>query len=157
MTTRRQPISCLKVTPCFWSCVWSTVWFSFPMKLYIFIADTISISMYIVCNAMLVQHFEPKGRRFTNFHYYYIRGMSSTTVLIFVHKYLFPNSLSVLVFASFFFCCLSLWLHLKKTPFVESTLVYFCFIVSSHWWVHFHITVLLYKAQPVSLICDFRN
>ena len=30
---------------------------------------TFSISMYIIC--MLVQRFEPQGRRFTTFHYYY--------------------------------------------------------------------------------------
>ena len=30
---------------------------------------TFSISMYIMC--VLVQRFEPQGRRFTNFHYYY--------------------------------------------------------------------------------------
>ena len=27
--------------------------------------------MHYVCNTMLVQRFEPQGRRFTNFHYYY--------------------------------------------------------------------------------------
>ena len=33
---------------------------------YIFIADNISISLYIMCYTMLIQRFEPQGRRFTN-------------------------------------------------------------------------------------------
>ena len=37
-----------------------------------FIADNIShLNVYYVCYTMLVQRFEPQGRRFTNFHYYY--------------------------------------------------------------------------------------
>ena len=33
---------------------------------------TVSISLYIMCiTIMFVQHFEPQGRPFTNFHYYF--------------------------------------------------------------------------------------
>ena len=41
--------------------------FFFFFFMYISITDNISISMYIMC----VQRFEPQGRRFTNFQYYY--------------------------------------------------------------------------------------
>ena len=59
-----EPLSTLCVSFFFFS-------YSFFL-IYIFIADNISISMYIMCYTMLVQRFEPQGRRFTNFHYYYL-------------------------------------------------------------------------------------
>ena len=49
--------------------------FHFFLFIYIFIADNISISVYIMCVILCLlsalTHFEPQGRRFTNFHYYY--------------------------------------------------------------------------------------
>ena len=54
--------------------------------------------------------------------------------------------LSVQFFASFFFCCLSLFLHPKKTIFVESMCVLLFSCASSHWWVHFPRPVLF--CQP---------
>ena len=38
-------------------------------KLLIFLDNIFHLDVHYVC--MLVQRFEPKGRRFTNFHYYY--------------------------------------------------------------------------------------
>ena len=36
------------------------------------VADNVfHLDVHYVCYTMLVQHFEPQGRRFTNFHYYY--------------------------------------------------------------------------------------
>ena len=49
----------------------------------------------------------------------------------------FSSFLSVLFFASFFFCCLSLFLHPQKTNFVERAWVLLFPCVSSHWWVQF--------------------
>ena len=48
---------------------------------------------------------------------------------------------SVLFFASFF-CCLSSCT--RKRQFLSKALVYYCFLVfrTSHWWVHFPVTVL---------------
>ena len=56
------------------------------------------------------------------------------------------NFLSFLFFTSFFFCCLFIFLHPKKTIFVESVyaLLFPCF--SSYWWVHFPRSVLF--CQP---------
>ena len=60
--------------------VWSTFKsdanvFSFPLELELKLnvqthfLKTFSICVHYVC--LLVQRFEPQGRRFTNFHYYY--------------------------------------------------------------------------------------
>ena len=39
------------------------------------IADKVyHLDIHCMCYIMLVQRFEPQGRRFTNFHYYYCRG-----------------------------------------------------------------------------------
>ena len=43
-----------------------------------------------------------------------------------------PSCVSVLFFASFFFCCLSIFLHPKKTLILSKTLVYYCFLVFRH-------------------------
>ena len=44
----------------------------FIFFIYIFIADNIfNLDVHYVCYTMRVQRFEPQGRRFTNFHYYY--------------------------------------------------------------------------------------
>ena len=50
----------------------STLGVSFFLFLvYIFIADNISISMYIMCVILcFIQRFESQGRRVTNFRYY---------------------------------------------------------------------------------------
>ena len=46
---------------------------------YLFIFDTVfHLDVHYVC--MLVQRFEPQGRRFTNFHYYYYYLLLFSTV-----------------------------------------------------------------------------
>ena len=55
---------------CKWTCMHMLPFCTKDQVMIYFIADHISISMY-VRYSILVQHFEPKGRRFTNFHYYY--------------------------------------------------------------------------------------
>ena len=57
--------------------------------------------------------------------------------LFFAFWTFFTSAPFCLSFASFLFCCLSLFLHPKKTIFV---LLFPC--VSSHWWVHFPRSVL---------------
>ena len=53
----------------------STLRFCFP--------DNISISfVHYMCYTMLVLRFEPQGRRFTNFHYYYLLGISTVTIAV---------------------------------------------------------------------------
>ena len=42
------------------------------MYIFIFGDNIFHLDVHYVC--MLVQLFEPQGRRFTNFHYYYIAG-----------------------------------------------------------------------------------
>ena len=37
--------------------------------------------MYIMCYTMLVQRFEPQGRRFTNFHHYYYQQHTVTQTM----------------------------------------------------------------------------
>ena len=67
----------------------------------------------------------------------------SMSILVLCVFLAFPVSLvlstlsSVLFFASFFFCCLSIFLHPKKTIFVESARVLLFSFVSSRWWAHF--------------------
>ena len=46
--------------------------------MYIFI-NVFHLDVHYVCYPMLVQRFEPQGRRFTNFHYYYDYYYSVTT------------------------------------------------------------------------------
>ena len=60
--------------------------------------------------------------------------------------------LSVLFFASFFFCCLSIFLHPKKTIFVESACMLLFPCVSSHWWLHFPRSVLI-NSVILNLLC----
>ena len=45
------------------------------LSIYTYFLDNIfHLDVHYVC--MLVQHFEPQGRRFTNFHYYYYYACS---------------------------------------------------------------------------------
>ena len=60
--------------------------------------------------------------------------------------------LSVLFFASFFFCCLPVFLHWKKTIFVESARVLLFPCVSLHWWVSFHRSVLFYDDLVLTVL-----
>ena len=84
---------------------------------------------------------------------------------------MFISSLSVLFIASFFFCCLSLFLHLKKAVAVDvclssytwrrllllNALVYYCIpCVLSHWWVRFPTSVLMLKLNPEIWVPDLR-
>ena len=40
--------------------------------LLLFLDNIFHLDVHYVCYTMLVQRFEPQGRRFTNFHYYYL-------------------------------------------------------------------------------------
>ena len=63
----------LKVEPL----LMSTLCVSFFFVL--FLADDIfHLDVHYVCYTVLVQRFEPQGRRFTNFHYYYYHNMLSS-------------------------------------------------------------------------------
>ena len=63
------------------------------------------------------------------------------------------HALLSVFFASFFFCCLPLFLHPKKTIFVERACVLLFPCVSSHWWVHFPRCVLFCIVSVFCIIC----
>ena len=60
--TRARILNIVMLQPVLMSTLRVTVFVNFLI--------TFSISSYIICD-MLVPHFEPQGRRFTNFDYYY--------------------------------------------------------------------------------------
>ena len=70
---------------CWFLCVCVCVPHSYPCWCLHFVLAsvklliTFSISMYIMCNIMFVQCFEPRGRSFTNFHRYYKRKKVEVT------------------------------------------------------------------------------
>ena len=43
---------------------------------FVFLDNILHLDVHYVC--LLVQHFEPQGRRFTNFHYYYYNGLEKS-------------------------------------------------------------------------------
>ena len=60
--------------------------------------------------------------------------------------------LSVLFFASFFFCCPSLFFRPKKTVFVNSACVLLFACVLSHWRIHFPRSVLFLLASDTDFL-----
>ena len=70
---------CVCVCKCMSTCIFCIVMLeplSTPNFYFIFSYIYIFISMCIMCYTVLAQRFEPQGRCFTNFHYYYYYQLS---------------------------------------------------------------------------------